>query len=209
MLSVCSLAKSQNTKTVLPYIVENGDTIFYIHIKELRVFEKPKITKKRDWKKYYRMVYNLPRVYPYAEIAKNKLAEMNAHFVNLKTKRQRKEYIKTVEREMMSEFKAPLKKLSRSQGRMLIKLFNRETGSTAYALVKEMKGGFSAFFWQGVAALFGASLKATYNEDGDDAMLEDLVKIYESGDYDALYYQVFGMDVENHTKYLLRKKMKK
>ncbi|MDR2652484.1 MAG: DUF4294 domain-containing protein [Prevotellaceae bacterium] len=191
------------------YIVENNDTLYLMSLDELTVVAMPKFKNKRDWKNYYRMVYNLPRVYPYAQIAKNKLAEMDVRFAKIHNKRQRKEYIKIVEKEMTNQYKSALKKLTMSQGKMLIKLINRETETTVYQIVKEMKGGFSAFFWQGVASIFGASLKYKYDKNGEDAILEKLVNIYEYGDYDALYTKVFGMSVAEHTKYLQAKRNKK
>ncbi|MDR1983483.1 MAG: DUF4294 domain-containing protein [Prevotellaceae bacterium] len=206
----CTNAQTQATQPsyYLDYIVENGDTIFLMPIEELKVVAAPKFKSKRDWKNYYRMVYNLPRVYPYAQIAKNKLAEMDMQFSKINNKRQRKEYIKTVEKEMMNQYKSAMKKLSLSQGKMLIKLINRETETTVYQIVKEMKGGFSAFFWQGVAAIFGASLKYKYDKNGNDAILEKLVTIYEYGDYNELYKKVFGMGIEEHTKQMQKKRNK-
>ncbi|MDR1346854.1 MAG: DUF4294 domain-containing protein [Prevotellaceae bacterium] len=191
------------------YVIEGGDTLYLMSIDELKVVAMPKFNNRRDWKNYYRMVFNLPRVYPYAQIAKSKLAEMDIRFSEINSRRQRKEYIKTVEKEMMNRYKSALKKLTFSQGKMLIRLINRETETTVYQIVKEMKGGFSAFFWQGVAAVFGASLKYRYDKNGDDAILEKLVNIYEYGDYDELYKKVFGMGIEEHSKQLQKKRNKK
>jgi hypothetical protein len=191
------------------YFIEDGDTVFISNIDELTVVAKPKFKNKRDWKNYSRMVYNLPRVYPYAQVAKNKLAEMDIQFSKINNKRKRKEYIKTVEKEMTEQYKSTLKKLTFSQGKMLIKLINRETETTVYQILKEMKGGFSAFFWQGVASIFGASLKSKYDKNGDDAVLESLINIYEHGDYDSLYRKVFGMGIEEHTKEIQKKRKKK
>jgi hypothetical protein len=191
------------------YVVEDSDTLYLMDIDELTVIAIPKFKNKRDWKKYSRMVYNLPRVYPYAQIAKNKLAEMDRQFAKIHNRRQRKEYIKTVEKEMTNQYKAALKKLTISQGKMLIKLINRETETTVYQIVKEMKGGFLAFFWQSVASIFGASLKYKYDKNGDDAILEKLVNIYEHGNYNELYIKVFGLGIEEHTKQLQEKRNKK
>jgi hypothetical protein len=191
------------------YIIENNDTLYLMSMDELTVVAMPNFKNKRDWKNYYRMVYNLPRVYPYAKTAKNKLAEMDIQFSKINNRRQRKEYIKEVEKEMTNQYKSALKKLTISQGKMLIKLINRETETTVYQIVKEMKGGFSAFFWQSLAGLFGASLKYKYDKNGDDAILEKLVNIYEFGDYDELYMKVFGMGIEEHTKMLQKNRKKK
>jgi hypothetical protein len=195
-----------NSSYFRDYIIENNDTLYLMSIDELKVVAMPKPKNKREWKNYYRMIYNLPRVYPYAEIAKNKLAEMDVQFSKIHDKRQRKEYIKTVEKEMTNQYKSALKKLTFSQGKMLIKLINRETEITVYQIIKEMNGGFSAFFWQSIAKIFGASLKYKYDENGDDAILEKLVNIYKYGDYNELYTKVFGMGIEEHTKYMQKKK---
>ncbi|MDR3296637.1 MAG: DUF4294 domain-containing protein, partial [Prevotellaceae bacterium] len=119
--------------------------------------------------------------YPYALLAQEKLAEMDAAFVKITGKREQKEYIKRMEKELFREFEAPLRKLTVSQGRMLIKLLDRQTGRTGYQIVKELKGGFSAFFWQSIAVLFSSSLKAEYEAEGQDQMLEQLVILYENG----------------------------
>ena len=210
-LSDAAQAQVKNNRKphVVQYFIEDGDTVYLMYIDEITVVAKAKQKSKRDWKNYYRMVYNLPRVYPYSQIAKNKLTEMNAQFLKINNKRQRKEYIKQVEKEMTEQYKSALKKLSVSQGKMLIKLVNRETEATVYQIVKEMKGGFSALFWQGVATVLGANLKSKFDESGDDAVLENLINIYEKGDYDSLYKKVFGMGVEEHTKQILQKRKKK
>ncbi|MDR0753778.1 MAG: DUF4294 domain-containing protein [Prevotellaceae bacterium] len=208
----CAGAQAQ-TETQQPYfqqyVVENGDTLYLMSIDELKIVAMPKFKNRREWKNYSRMVYNLPRVYPYAQAAKSKLAEMDARFAKITGKRQRKEYIKEVEKEMTDRYKSALKKLTLSQGKMLIKLINRQTETTVYQIVKEMKGGLSAFFWQSVAGIFGASLKYRYDKNGDDAILEKLVNIYEYGDYNELYTQVFGMGMEEHTKMLQKNRKKK
>ncbi|MDR3227711.1 MAG: DUF4294 domain-containing protein [Prevotellaceae bacterium] len=208
----CSTTQAQTSKqqsNILQYIIENGDTIYLMHIDELKVIASPKFKNKREWKNYYRMIYNLPRVYPYAQIAKNKLAEMDIQFSKINNKRQRKEYIKVVEKEMTKQYKSAMKNLSMSQGKMLIKLINRETETTVYQIVREMKGGFSAFFWQGIATIFGANLKSKFDKNTDDAVLENLINIYEHGDYDALYRKVFGMGIDEHTKQMQKKRNKK
>ncbi|WP_418165095.1 DUF4294 domain-containing protein, partial [Alistipes ihumii] len=74
-----------------------------------------------------------------------------------------------------------LKKMTLSQGKLLIKLIDRETDQTSYELVKELRGGFRAFFWQSIARLFGANLKDTYDKEGEDMMVEELIRLYEAG----------------------------
>lgn len=186
-----SLYAQEDNGYLLGYVVENGDTVYVSSIKEAVVVGHSSVRSKRDWRQYRRMVYNLKKVYPYTQLVKSKLAEMNARFTHLKTKKERKEYVDRVEKEMMAEFEGPLRKLTISQGKMLIKLIDRETGRSSYALVKELKGGFTTFFWQNIGRLFGYNLKARYDPKGEDAVLEELVQMYENGTFDRLYYSMY------------------
>ncbi|MDR3245059.1 MAG: DUF4294 domain-containing protein [Prevotellaceae bacterium] len=145
---------------------------------------------KKDYRNYRRMVYNLKKVYPYAQIAKKKLSELDAKYQSGSNK-EKKEIVKTLEKELFSEFEAPLKNLTISQGGMLIKLIDRETGKTSYSVLKDFKGGFRAVFWQGVARLFGNNLKAQYDKYGEDKILEELVLMCEDGTFDKIYYNMF------------------
>lgn len=164
---------------------ERGDTIPHIKLRAVYCFAKPKFKNARQERRYYeeyaRMIYNLKKVYPYAQIARQKLAEMDAEFAKISNPKEKKAYIDRVEKEMFKEFEKPLKKLTVSQGRMLIKLVDRETGRTGYQIVKELKGGISAFFWQSIALLFDSSLKAKFDADGQDKMLNQLIILYENG----------------------------
>jgi hypothetical protein len=127
------------------------------------------------------MIYNLKKTYPYAQIAKYKLLEINENLKTLKTDREKKEYIVNAEKELRNQFEKDLTKLTVSQGKMLIKLIDRETGRTSYELVKELKGGFSATFWQGIARLFGSNLKIKFDPQGEDKILNELIFLYEQG----------------------------
>lgn len=177
---------------LLPYAIENGDTIPIITLREAVVIGHSSLKSKRDWRQFRRMVYNLKKVYPYTQIARSKLAEMDAHISRLRTKKERKNYIEQVEKEMFAEFETPLRKLTRSQGKLLIKLIDRETGRSSYTVVKELKGGFTTFLWQNVGRMFGYNLKDKYDPKGEDAVLEELVQMYEHGTFDRLYYSMFA-----------------
>ncbi len=169
------------TILVFPSTVLDGDTIPHIQIREVVKFGKRRFKSKRDMHQYYKLIRNLKKTYPYAQIAKNKLYEMNEHIKTLESKREIDAYIKQSEKEMRSEFEKQLVKLTISQGRMLIKLIDRETGQTSYELVKELKGGFSAGFWQGVARIFGTNLKSKFDPYGEDKVLNELIILYEQG----------------------------
>ncbi len=96
-------------------------------------------------------------------------------------KSQQKKYVKGVEDDLKRQYTPILKRMSMYQGIVLLKLIDRETGSSSYGLVKELRGGFSALFWQGIARVFGANLKLEYDKDGDDKIIEELIILYESG----------------------------
>jgi hypothetical protein len=147
---------------------------------------------KKDYKKYRRMIYNLKKVYPYSQIAKNKMIELDVKYQSANNSKEKKKIVKQLEKELLSEFEAPLRNLTVSQGRMLIKLIDRETGQTSYSVLKEFQGGFKVIFWQGIARLFGNNLKSRYDKDGEDKILEELVLMCENGTFDKVYYSIFA-----------------
>ena len=124
---------------------------------------------------------NLKKVYPIAKEANRLLQEMEKHMGTLKTKREQQLFTKAMERKLKEQYAPVLRRMTFSQGKLLIKLIDRETGQTSYALVKELRNGFSAFLWQGVGRLFGMNLKDTYDPTGDDEFIEILIRLYEAG----------------------------
>jgi hypothetical protein len=169
----------------LPYLlsgkVVGNDTIPHVFLSEVLVTTRWKHKNNRDAMRYSRLVRNVKITLPYARLASAKLREINQQLHLLPTEKQRKEYLKKAEKELFSEFEAPLRKLSFSQGRLLINLIDRETGDTSFDLIKEYKGGFSAFFWQSIARVFGANLKDEYDPEGDDRMIENIVVLIDNG----------------------------
>lgn len=169
------------TPLVFPSVIIDGDTIAHIQIKDVVKKGKRRFKSKRQMQQYYKLIRNLKATYPYAQIVKNKLYEMDAHIRTLHNQWEIDAYIKKTEKDMRAEFEKKLVKLTISQGRMLIKLIDRETGRSSYELVKELKGGFSAGFWQGVARIFGSNLKTKFDPKGEDKVLNDLIYMYEQG----------------------------
>jgi hypothetical protein len=167
----------------------NCDTIFIETLPPVHIYHWKN---KKDYRKFKRMVYNLKKVYPYSQLAKTKMRELESKYQYASNDKEKKTIVKAVEDEVMSEFVESLKNLTLSQGRMLIKLIDRETGRTSYSVLKEFKGGFKASFWQGIARLFGNNLKTRYDKDGDDKILEELMLMCENGTFDELYYSIFA-----------------
>ncbi|MFW5979004.1 MAG: DUF4294 domain-containing protein, partial [Bacteroidia bacterium] len=166
-------------KYLLKTVVINGDTIASAKIDEIVVYPELDFDNKREYRRYKKMVRDLKKVYPYAQKAKYKLIQMNEEFTQLETEIERKKYIKNVESELKDEFKDDLKKLTVTQGHYLLKLIDRETGDTSYELLEELKGDFSAVFWQTIARIFGHNLRSEYDPHGDDRLMERIVILIE------------------------------
>ena len=161
--------------------VINGDTIPHVILAEVKIVPDWKYKNKRERRKYNRFVKSIKVTLPYARVAAHKLEVINSKLSRIENEKERKEYLKKAEKELFTEFEKPLRKLTFSQGRMLIKLIDRETGNTSYDLIKDYKGGFSAFFWQSVARLFGSNLKDEYHGDREDQMIEHIIILIDNG----------------------------
>jgi len=120
-------------------------------------------------------------VYPYAKLAGVKLQEYDSVLQAAQTKRERRKVMKQVEDEFRSEYEGQLRDLTIGQGKILVKLLYRETNNSAYGLLKDLKGGFSATLWQGVGRLFGYNLKIDYEPNGRDRQIEMIVQMIERG----------------------------
>jgi hypothetical protein len=166
---------------VLPAKVVNGDTILMSSIPEVYILRQKKFKNKRDEAKYRKLVRDLKKVYPYARIANQKLEELNKQYLSMRTEREKNSFTKKVETQLRSDYEEDLKKLTVTQGRLLLKLIDRETGNTTYYLVKELRGSFQAAFWQTVARIFGSNLKVNYDPNGADKEIEDVLVMIEKG----------------------------
>ncbi|MBP5667745.1 MAG: DUF4294 domain-containing protein [Salinivirgaceae bacterium] len=171
-------AQDRNPEPVaLPYVIIDGDTLPNVNIKTVTVRS---FKKRRQQIKYNKLMYNVKKAYPFAVAARDELANMNAQLVGVEG-RDRERYIKEYEKQMFKKYEKDLRALTISQGRILLKLVDREIDNTAYELVKEYRGSFSAFFWQGVARLFGENLKSEYDPDEEDIYIEEIVQLIEAG----------------------------
>ena len=158
------------------WIVERGDSIPHIDIIPVYVFSRP-----IDLRRYRQMVEAVKRVYPMAQAAKAKMHEMEDKLLTFKTKKERREYVRQCYKDLLREYTPVAKRMTRTQGRVFIKLLDRETDYTAYELIREFRGGFVATFWQGVGKLFGHNLKTQYDGQNEDRLLEQIVVYYEAG----------------------------
>lgn len=162
--------------------IYNGDTIPSIRFQEVYVYAEYVYKNKKQYEAWTRTKYNVKKVYPYAILAAAKLKEYNAIMEKMDEK-TRKAYLKVVEKQLKAEFEEPLKNLSMTQGKILLKLIDRETGNTSYTLVKDLRGDFQAFMWQSIARLFGSNMKDEYDPKGEDIMIERAIKLIEAGQF--------------------------
>ncbi len=167
----------------VPAIIWNGDTIPYITLPDVYVEEYMPFKTRHKHAKWTRMKYNVKKVYPYAILAAAKLKEYERILTHMPNERLRKAYMKVVEDQLKAEFEDELKDLSVNQGRILIKLIDRETGHTTYELVKQLRGNFEAFMWQTVAKMFGSSMKEEYDGADEDVLMEIAIKQIEAGEF--------------------------
>lgn len=161
--------------------INNGDTIPLIHLREITVTPPFVFKNNKEIVKYSKLVRNIKKVLPYAKTANAKLKIINDNLLKMKTEYERNVYLKVAEKDLRKEFAKDLTNLTISQGKLLIKLIDRETGATTYDLIKELKGTFSAFIYQSVAVVFGSTLKYEYDPSGEDKMIEDIIIRIDNG----------------------------
>lgn len=164
-----------NDTLMVPYVVYAGDTMTYAQLDMITVFGEMTPEQRKAKQKWTRLRNAVYVTYPYAKKASYIINDVNHQLLGIKDPVARKKYLSSREKELKKEFTAPLTALSVYQGKVLMKLINRETRNSCYNLVKEYRGGFSARFWQTIAWVFGSSLKQDYNPRGEDAEMESIV----------------------------------
>lgn len=174
-------AQENDSSVINMGYVKDGDTIIFKNIKEVVVFPERKFKNKRQYRRYTRYVRKVKKVYPLAVEARELLKTYEPEYNTLETQKEQRRLMKKLEKELLNKHKDELKKWSISDGRILLKLINRETKRTPYNLIKDFRGGFSAVFWQGIAKLFRNDLKAGYDPEEEDKMLEEIVTLIELG----------------------------
>ena len=193
LLGIVAGAQTRKPRGELMYYeVHDGDTMFFDTIEPTWCFPKGKGMKKGDWRTYYKLVYNFNKIYPYALVGKKMMAQVDSTLAADVTKRsERARYINNVEKELLRLFEKDIRSMTVTQGVLLLRLVDRECGLSGYEIIRTYEGGFAAGFWQLVAKIFSQDLRTRYDPDGKDIKTEELVKIWESGQWDAFYFSVF------------------
>jgi len=189
-----SLSAQDNRREVkvMEYYVNGQDTIFLDELPPAVIHPRQTMNK-RDWVKYYKRVHNFSKAYPYALMISQIITETDSTIAAENfTRRQREKFLNKKKEELLKDFDPVFRKLTLKQGLMMIRLIDRECGMTPYYILKNYLGGATASFWQGVAKLFKGNLKQPYDRYGEDKDLEELVGYWQRGEFDSLYYMIFG-----------------
>lgn len=176
-------AQQQDSGQWVMGIIEGNDTIIHIRVGDVWVFPDKQFSGKRQQQRYSRYVEKVKKVYPLAIEARILLKKYEPVYYSLDNQRDRRKLMKNLEKELLDKHKEELKKWSISDGKILLKLINRETDRTAYTIIKDFRGEFSAVFWQGIARLFKNNLKDGYHPEDEDRILEEIVRKIEMGYY--------------------------
>ncbi len=182
VLTICVGAYSQDTtKQVFKTQIIDGDTVTLVDLNAVVIFPPVKLENKRQTVRFDRLVYNIKKVYPYAKLAGERLRFYKSVIDTIPSEKARKSYLKKAEKELQAQFGDQIRDLTFSQGKILIKLIYRETGNSTYDIVKELRGGFTAFVWQTLARIFGYDLRSDYDPAGNDVIIEQIVQMIEAG----------------------------
>ncbi len=160
----------------------NGDTVPMVYLKPISVVGKRTWKSRRDMMRYTRLQRDVRKVYPYAKRAGVILQELDYELALMEKGKDRRKHAEALEEKLKAQFEGDIRDMTVRQGKILIKLIDRETERTCYNVVKELRGDFSAFFWQGIARLFGSSLKYEYDVQ-EERDIENIIRNIESGYY--------------------------
>ena len=170
---------SQDDNNSIYFKIE-GDSIYKkeINLNEVIIYKPVEFTNDKERLDYFVLKRKVTKVYPYAKMASERLIKLNTRLDKIKSKRKQKKYTKMLEKFLQEELTAELKRLTRTEGQILVKLIYRETGSTAYSLVRELRNGFRAFTYNTIAKVFKISLKETYDPLNvrEDLFIEDILR---------------------------------
>ena len=162
---------------------EFGDTIREVHIRDLFVYPPMKFKNKQEEEFYWRTVRDVRKTLPYAKAAGNALIETYEYIQTIPDKKERERHLSTMEKDIVAQYKPAIMKLTKGQGKVLLKLINRETNQSSYNIVKAFLGTFRASFWQTFGRFFGMNMKAGYDPEHneEDFIIERIANLIEQG----------------------------
>ncbi len=173
--------QSDENLSVALALVVDGDTVPYFPLPTYYCYPPIKFKNKSAEKFYWRTVRDVKVVLPYLKHIRKVIAKTNDDLMSMPTKSARDAYMKNFERRIYQENEARFKDLTLNQGKLIIRLLDRETNNTSYELIKAYRGSFSAGFWQMFAVILGADLKSKYGSKEEDAVIERIIVLVEAG----------------------------
>lgn len=173
--------KQYGSGYLVPVCIYEGDTIPCVQLRTVYIFKPLKFKNDKERREYYKLVRNVKKVYPIAREINRTILETYEYLQTLPNEKARQRHIKKVEKGLKEQYTPRMKKLTFAQGKLLIKLVDRQSNQTSFELVKAFMGPFKAGFYQTFAALFGASLKKEYDPAGEDKLTERVVLLVENG----------------------------
>ena len=165
----------------VPIEVQGSDTIFLFQLHSVYIFPPMKFKNKQQEKYYWKLVRDVKKTLPYSKLITKVIKETNDTLIHMRSDRERDRYMKKFEKEIYKKYESSFKKMTFSQGKLLIRLIDRECDATSYELIKVYRGSFTAGFYQLFAKMFGADLKSEYGSGKNDELIERIILQVESG----------------------------
>lgn len=192
-------------------LVIDGDTIPVVVLNEFEISEVKlsPAQQRRYQRRYGKIRRKVIKAYPYAKVTRELLQNYDDELATLTSEKEKKQYLDIAEEELKEEFEGEIRNLTVSEGKILIKLIDRETGDTSYELIKRLKGGFTAFMYQSIARIFGSNLKSEYDPQGDDEIVEEIVLQIERGEIYVPPKQAVTTKAQQRLKRKERRKKRK
>ncbi len=183
LILIVTINSSAQIKDTLPdfssdyFLVKDGDTLM-IKLNEVSVLPKHKFKSKVDINYYYWFRKKVFKAYPYATLAAKRIDSLKARLTRIKSKKKKRRYVKRVQKYLEEELTEQIKKMTKTEGRVLIKLIHRQTGKTVFNNIKEFRSGWKAFWYNTTANVFSLSLKSEYHPDieNEDYLIEDILQ---------------------------------
>jgi hypothetical protein len=172
--------ETPTTNSVKVHIID-GDTLPYVLLPDYNYIEINNHRTRKEQRKWNKLMRNVVKVYPYAQITSELLEYYDEELAKIENEAERKKFMEGAEAVLKEEFKGEIMDMTISQGKVLVKLIDRETGQTSYELIKDLRSGFTAFMWNSIALIFGNNLKAKYDPQ-EDADIEQIVQMIERGE---------------------------
>jgi len=188
MFSILAKAQDEKPKTYIDIAgIYEGDTVAWFQLRPVYIFAPLKFKNNKERQEYTKLVRDVKKAYPYARKITEAIIETYEYMETLPTEKEKQKYIEDVQKFMMDEYKPQMKKMTKNQGKILVKLVDRECNTSSYNIVKAIVGSFKAGVYQTFAGLFGNSLKQKYDPEGKDAEIEAIVIQIEQGTVDYYY----------------------